>query len=98
MCRDKCYVCQDNYVSDLLPIVYEGAVEFLESEYFAGLDFMPYSVTHDEPEAVTDRLWNSGDFKKNIFGKKSVTKYNVNAFFFQLVATGILIFEWTDTE
>jgi hypothetical protein len=78
--------------------VYEGAVEFLESEYFSGVDFMPYSVTHEEPEAVTDRLWNSGDYKKKIFGKKSVTRYNVNAFFFQLVATGILTFEWNNTE
>ena len=98
VCGDKCYVCRGNYVSDLLPIVYEGAVEFLQSEYFSGVNFMPYSVTHEEPESVTDRLWNSGDYKKKIFGKKSVTKYNVNAFFFQLVATGILTFEWNNTE
>ena len=36
--------------------------------------------------------------RKKVFGKKTITTYNVNAFFFQLVATGILTFKWMDAE
>ena len=59
---------------------------------------MPYAVTYDDQESMTNRLWDSGDYTKKIFGFKKVSKYNVNAFFFQLVATGILEFKWMNAK
>ena len=59
---------------------------------------MPYTITHDDQESMPNRLWESADYRKNIFGFKKVSKYNVNAFFFQLVATGILEFKWINAN
>ena len=80
-------------MNDMLPVVYEGVVEFLDSEYFSAREFMPYPIVHDDVDAMPNRLWESADWKKKVFGIKEVSKYNVNAFFFQLVGTGILTFE-----
>ena len=43
-------------------------------------------------------MWESADYKKKNFGFKNVAKYNFNAFFFQLVATGILTFNWINAN
>ena len=82
----------------MLPIIYEGAVDFLDSEYFSGQDFMPYTITQNDKERIPNRLWESADYKKKIFGFTNVAKYNANAFFFQLVATGILTFNWVNAN
>ena len=54
---------------------------------------MPYPIVHDDTNAMPNCLWESADWKKKVFGIKGVSKYNANAFFFQLVGTGILTFE-----
>ena len=82
----------------MLPIVYEGALAFLESEYFSARETMPYRITYDAYDDMTNKLWESADWRKNVFGVKTVTKYNVNAFFFQLIGTRILSFEWTNAS
>ena len=80
----------------MLPIVYEGAYAFLQSNYFSDAGFMPYPISHGEYDAAIDNLWDSADWRKSVFGVKKVTRYNINSFFFQLLATGILRFEWTN--
>ena len=39
-------------------------------------------------------LYKREDWLKRVFGKTKVARYNDNAFFFKLVATKILSFEW----
>ena len=59
---------------------------------------MPHTITHDDKERIPNRLWESADYEKKIFGFKNVAKYNVNAFFFQLVAMSILTFNWVNAD
>ena len=82
----------------MILIIYEGAIEFLDSEYFSGKDFMPYPITHETKENLPNRSWESADYRKKIFGIKNAAKYNVNSFFFQLLAAGILTFKWVDAK
>mmetsp|Transcript_13705 Transcript_13705/g.23332 ORF Transcript_13705/g.23332 Transcript_13705/m.23332 type:complete len:186 (+) Transcript_13705:890-1447(+) len=93
-CNSNCYVCNGSYTKNIHPIVYEGTLEFLESEYFCGEGFMPYKISHDNYDNVPNRLADSADWKKKVFGLKMVPKYKVNAFFFQLIGSGILSFWW----
>ena len=72
----------------MLPIVFEEAVEFLGTELFKGQ--MPYVITHDDSEGLPNILWESNDMRLKVFGKKTITKYNVHSFFFQLAASGII--------
>ena len=55
-------------------------------------------MTFDNADNIPRILGNSPDHKKTVFGVKTVPAYAVNAFFFQLVATGILTFEWTNNK
>ena len=71
-------------------------VEFLDSEYISAREFTPYPIVHDDTNAMSNRLWEFADWKKKVFGIKGVSKYKVNAFFFQLVGTGILTFKWVN--
>ena len=80
----------------MLPMVYEGAYSFLKSDYFSGTGSMPCPISNDSYGNVIDKLWHSADWKKLVFGVKTVAIYNVNSFMFQLLATGILCFEWTN--
>ena len=72
-CGDKCYVCSKSYMNDMLPVVYEGAVEFLDSKYFSAREFMPYPIVHDDADAMPNRLWESAGWKKKVFGIKGVS-------------------------
>ena len=74
------------------------ASDFLKSEYFPGVGGMPYTITYDNDEVIPNKLWESGDWKKSVFGVKIISKFNVNAFLFQLVASGILTFEWSNAN
>ena len=95
---DKCYVCKGTYKRYMLPIVYSGAIEFLDSDYFSGSHTMPYVITLDDGGKITNKLWDSLDWRKKVFGVKTVEKYNVNCFFFQLIAAGLLTFQWTNAK
>ena len=76
--------------------MYEGTIEFLGSSHF-GKTLRDKTISYDEPDAIIDSLWDSDDWRKKVFGKKTVAKYNVTAFFFQLIATRILGFEKQDS-
>ena len=90
-CGDQCFVCDRSHEKYILPVIFDGAQEFLKSSYFA--DKLPFDITNDNAEGLVDLLWDSPDGRKKVFGKKKVDKYNCAAFFFQLVATRLIIFE-----
>ena len=75
----------------MLPIVFEGAVEFLGTELFKGQ--MPYQIIHDDSVRLSNILFESNDMRLKVFEKKTISKYNVHSFFFQLAASGIISFE-----
>ena len=79
----------------MLPIVYEGAIEFLKSRRL--VDAMPYMICYSDIEGLVDLLYKDNDWTERVFAIKTVSKYNVAAFFFQLIATKILSFEWVGT-
>ena len=70
-------------------MVFKGAVEFLSSDYFYGKHAMPYSVTLDESESIPNKPRESGDWRKKVFGIKSVQKYNTHSCFLQLIGSGL---------
>ena len=80
----------------MLLIGYEGALSFLDSKYFSTRETMQYCITHDAYNDMRNKLWDSADWRKSVFGVKTITKYNINAFLFQLIGTWILSFEWTN--
>ena len=73
-CGDKCFVCNGTHVKYMLPIGYEGAFQFLESDYFSGKDSMPYPITYEDDIKITTKLADSGDWRKKVFGKKIVAR------------------------
>ena len=91
-CKSQCYVCNKKYEKYILPIVHEGTIEFLGSSHF-GKVLRDNKLSYDEPDAIINSLWDSDDWREKVFGKKTVAKYNVTAFFFQLIAARILGFE-----
>ena len=88
-CGNKCFVCSKEHRKYMLPIVPSGAMDFLSSDAFArgmeNVNPITFENARDLPKA---------DNQKLVFGVKTVPAYNINAFFFQLVATGILEFVW----
>ena len=97
-CENNCFVCNGAYKKYILPVVFEGAVEFLDSDYFLGRHNMPYPLTHETTHDMTNKLWESNDWRTKVFGLKSVKKYNVHSFFFQLIGAGILTFKWANNK
>ena len=49
-------------------------------------------------EEVPNILWGSNDLKRDIFGPGKVYQYNVFSFFFQLIATGILVIDYEGND
>ena len=97
-CGNNCFVCKGGYKKYILPVVFEGAIEFLESDYFSGKHTMPYPIFHETTNDMTNKLWESNDWRNKVFGIKSVKKYNVHSFFFQLVGAGILTYKWASNK
>ena len=93
-CGTQCYICTGEYKQFMLPVVKSGAIDFLASSYFS--DGIPYVIGYENAESVPDKLWNDKDWRAKVFGKKTVKKYNIHAFMFQLIAAGILGFEWSN--
>ena len=86
-------MCKGTYKKYVLPIVYEGAVAFLKSSYF--LDRLgKIEVTYKSYDCLPSILWDSQDWRKTVFGVSSMERFNVNCFFFQLLAAKILTFVW----
>ena len=95
-CNEKCFIRTGSYKKYMLPIAHEGAVLFLSSSYFSNQ--MPYETTPNNCKGLVDILWKSPDWIKSIFGKKTVAKYNIHSFFFQLIATKIISFQWVGSN
>ena len=97
-CNSQCYVCDAGRRDKngkakpqyILPIIYQGALDFLASKRVG--DKLPFELDHENGGELIDLLDNN--WLLRIFGKVSVNKYNVSSFWFQLIATGIVTFEW----
>ena len=62
----------------------------LSEEQFT--DNMSVILSHNEPGMLVDTLRNDKDWRKCVFGRKSVDNRQVAAFFLQLIANEILAF------
>jgi len=82
VCRDKGYVYKGTYDKYMLPIVYEGVYSFLKCDYFSGTGSMPYPISDNSYNNTIERIWDSADWIKGVFGMKEVARYNVNSLFF----------------
>ena len=81
----------------MLPIIQPRAVAFLKSTLFSA-NYRNNALTFDTMEDVPNILWKSKDWMFDIFGIKKVYQYNVEAFFFQLLATGILSVDYEGND
>ena len=73
-------------------------MEFLSSDYFSGKHVMPYTVTMEDSDIMPNKLWESGDWRKVVFRIKSISRYNVHCFFFQLIGAGLLTYQWASNK
>ena len=80
----------------MLPVVFDGASDFLGSSHFE--EGLKNDVTYKDCEFLPDLIWNSDDWRKRVFGVKSIAKKNVYSFFFQLLATNLIEFQWRDNK
>ena len=90
-CSTQCYVCDGRYKKICLPVVHSGAIQFLDSRQLTDVHLFVLTVANCDE--FVDRLAKDKDWLLWVFGKESVTRYNVTAFFLQLLATKILSFE-----
>ena len=74
-----------------MPIIYSGAMGFLESRHFNSK--MPIDLAYVNCESFVDKLAKDKDWLAKVFGKEMVTKYQVTSFYFQLFTTKIIPFE-----
>ena len=93
-CGNKCFVCSKEHRKYMLPIVPSGAMDFLSSDAFATGMENANPITFENARDLPKVLSQNADNQKLVFNVKTVPAYNINAFFFQLVATGILEFVW----
>ena len=56
------------------------------------MDNMNVTLSYYDPDFLTDTLLNDKDWRKRVFGRKTIQSCNVAAFFLQLVANGIMPF------
>ena len=79
----------------MLPIVFEGTVGFLKSDYFKGGLVTANPVMIYNANAIPDLL---AGLRMSVFGKKTVQQYNLRSFFFQLNSINITYFEWKNNK
>ena len=91
-CVKQCFVCDDTIYKYILPVVFDGAMEFLKSRRLT--DSLPWELTNANCEELIDLLDKDADWKTRVFGIASVSKFSCASFFFQLLATGMLSLEW----
>ena len=94
-CADKCYVCNKSYAKYMLPVIHEGAVEYLSSDCMKASLFECNPVTFDNCSNIPKALMENTDLRRRVFGIQTVNRYNVQAFYIQLVASKMLAFELT---
>ena len=90
----QCFTCDGKYKQYLLPVVFSGALKFLKSQRF--MQVLSIVLTVQNCEDVIGCLCGDKDWWILVFGLSFVKKYNVTAFFFQLLATKLLTFEIVD--
>ena len=56
------------------------------------------TVSFETANDLPSVLWDSPDWRKSVFGIKSVQRYNVHSFFLQLVAKRIISFQWENSQ
>ena len=64
-CGTQCFVCNGKYEKYILPMLYEGAVEFLDSSYFN--DQLVFEMTLESVDGLIDILWVSKDWREIYF-------------------------------
>ena len=90
-CDTQCFVCDDTYEKYILPITYEGALEFLLSKVLT--DKLPFEISLSNCEELLDTLYKEESWLIRVFGISTVKKYNVASFFSQLIGSRMLSFE-----
>ena len=81
-CGDKCPMCTGEWGDIFLPVSKNQVVRFIESDYFSR--HVPLLASYDN---IVDVLWNGETWRiEEIYGKKSVGKFNVDGLFLQLTA------------
>ena len=85
-CNNMCPICNNTWKLTFLPMVktkVEKFVKLLDRKY------LPLEADKDN---LVDILWKEEKSRvEGIFGKKSVTKFNIGGLFLQLIANGIII-------
>ena len=88
-CGTKCAMCTGAWSDIFLPVKKERVIRFLESDYFG----KRVPLLADRANIV-DVLWSGEKWRvADIYGKKSVSRFNVDGLFLQLIATKILTLE-----
>ena len=97
-CTDQCLVCSGDYTKYILPVVAEGVLKFLGSDHFKDYIRESNPVTNANADSILESLSKdrNSEWRKDVFGLKSVKVYNIRAFFFQLVGSKMLGFEWSN--
>ena len=90
-CDTQCFVCDNTYEKYILPIIYEGALEFLSSKVLT--DKLPFEISLSNCDELLDTLYKEESWLIRVFGISTVKKYNVASFFFQLIGSKMLSFE-----
>ena len=96
-CVTQCFVCDKSYKRYFLPVIHAGATKFLKSRKFNDA-IATLILQVGDCDRILDLLFKDKDCLFDVFGKVSVLKYQVTGFFFQLVATKILAFEWVGNK
>ena len=97
-CSDQCCFCSGEYKKYMLPVVPEGALKFLRSAHLDDCMRHPVSVANCGELVGALSKERNGDWKPAVFGIKTVQVYNIVAFYFQLLASKLLGFEWSNVR
>ena len=90
-CETQCYISDKAYQVFILPVIYSGAMNFLESRRFN--DKMPIDLTMENYDSFVGKLAKDKDWLLKVFGKETVSRYQVTAFYFQLLTARIISFK-----
>jgi hypothetical protein len=95
-CETMCHVCTGSCRESFLPVIYSGAVKFMNSDRLRST--LPLVIDHDNSDSIINTLWEDKDRCKEVFGTKSPKRANCVGFFLQLIATKIISFELVDNR
>mmetsp|Transcript_31075 Transcript_31075/g.69711 ORF Transcript_31075/g.69711 Transcript_31075/m.69711 type:complete len:694 (-) Transcript_31075:1581-3662(-) len=97
-CDTQCPICSGEWKTVHIPVKKVEVIKWFKSRDF--LNAMPLSTKNsttgkDQPDSIVNLLWENESRLKLIFGKakRSIRKYNVEAFMLSLVAAQIISWE-----